>query len=679
MGISLRFQQIEILFTNRSSSNPDTTSRTNKRNKMSSVIAIAIAAAPAAAAVEECMVCCEPYNKRSHVEVVCEYADCKYKVCIGCVRAYLITSINEPHCMQCNKVWSPDFQVTALKSSWMNGAYRQHRKQLLVDIEISKLPETMEAAARMKAINGVHKLLLTLYEQHTQIKHKYTIMRQQHPVVYNARGRAEINEEVKIIDRIERQELTHVLTQIAECNQRIGDLQHPYAGDADGSGKTEKRVFTMPCPANECKGMLSTQYKCGICELFACPECHEMIGDSKTAEHTCDPNNVASAQAIKKETKQCPGCPNRIYRIEGCSQMWCTGCHTAFDWNTGRVVKSQQLHNPHWVEYQRNRQNGEAPMRAPGDIPCGGIVSLADLRFIDNKILEIKKGLLKEMVRTYAEVSVDDLEKYNACDLVKTFLPTVYKLVEGVSRNDVRIIREQLQHEENFERERCLYILDSMTKDELAAVVYMKNVQRAKTTRVLHVYELFIAVGIDVFNDIRNSELTGMAFINRALEKMIELNALRLHCNGLFAQVSHIYNLSTPFLNTSWTLGHQKPTQKIIKEMLAEKAEQTKLAFVTPEWLTHTNSKTLTTVLEKREQEIMVAIADAEVAEETAKVAEKAIEIAIQRAKEASEYAATMRIRAENVKSYVEKAKAKAKANAIAASASAAPTPIVIE
>jgi hypothetical protein len=46
--------------------------------------------------------------------------------------------------------------------------------------------------------------------------------------------------------------------------------------------------------------------------------------------------------------------------------MWCTQCHTAFNWRTGRIESN--VHNPHYFEWLR--RNGNAVPRNPLDNPC---------------------------------------------------------------------------------------------------------------------------------------------------------------------------------------------------------------------------------------------------------------------------------------------------------------------
>jgi hypothetical protein len=129
--------------------------------------------------------------------------------------------------------------------------------------------------------------------------------------------------------------------------------------------ENERKRFIMKCQVANCPGFLSTQYKCGVCDVYTCADCLDVIEDD---DHKCKPENIESAKLIKKETKPCPTCATRIYKIDGCDQMWCVDCKTAFSWITGQVTNSK-IHNPHYYEYLRQTQ-GSVP-RDPDDIPNG--------------------------------------------------------------------------------------------------------------------------------------------------------------------------------------------------------------------------------------------------------------------------------------------------------------------
>ena len=136
----------------------------------------------------------------------------------------------------------------------------------------------------------------------------------------------------------------------------------------------QRREFIMKCADEGCRGFLSSGYKCGTCEKWTCSQCLVVVGADKDAEHTCDPNTVETAKAIKADTRPCPKCGTRIFKIDGCDQMWCVmeGCGTAFSWNSGHVVTGT-VHNPHYYEWLRRNGGGAAPAREVGDIPCGGL------------------------------------------------------------------------------------------------------------------------------------------------------------------------------------------------------------------------------------------------------------------------------------------------------------------
>jgi hypothetical protein len=130
-----------------------------------------------------------------------------------------------------------------------------------------------------------------------------------------------------------------------------------------------ERRFIRGCPKEDCKGYLSSGWKCGLCEEHVCSKCHIPIGIKMDDEHICDEDVAATAQLIASESKPCPGCKINIYKIDGCNQMWCTQCKTPWDWKSGRI--ETKVHNPHYFEYLRSRGQGGGAQRNPNEVRCG--------------------------------------------------------------------------------------------------------------------------------------------------------------------------------------------------------------------------------------------------------------------------------------------------------------------
>lgn len=147
--------------------------------------------------------------------------------------------------------------------------------------------------------------------------------------------------------------------------------------DVDGSesDSEEKEEKTEVAPAEEVKeGEVSlTTIK------------RKAKSDAKLLGHVCDEKTLETVKLLASDTKSCPTCTTLITKIDGCDQMWCTQCQTAFSWNTNEIVKGR-VHNPHYYEYQRQLHNG-APPREPGDNPCAqGLPQLWDV--MDNTLGE---------------------------------------------------------------------------------------------------------------------------------------------------------------------------------------------------------------------------------------------------------------------------------------------------
>jgi hypothetical protein len=186
---------------------------------------------------------------------------------------------------------------------------------------------------------------------------------------------------------------------------------------AEGAGeRAPRREFIMKCSDETCRGFLSSAYKCGTCEKWTCSQCLVGIGPDKDATHVCNPDTLATAKTIKAETRPCPKCATRIFKIDGCDQMWCVmdGCNTAFSWQSGTVIVGT-IHNPHYYEWLR-RQGGGAPAREVGDIPCGGLPTIQQLMSYmrDSYLSGGERDTLYEIHRNLRELIEMRLRDYPA-------------------------------------------------------------------------------------------------------------------------------------------------------------------------------------------------------------------------------------------------------------------------
>lgn len=451
---------------------------------------------------DACNICCEKFNKSTQKPIICGFGDCNFECCKTCTRTYLMGTTADPHCMNCKKGWDDKFIIKNLNKTFYDKEYKNHRKELLMERELSKLPETMIFAERHKKI---------LIEQ------------EKDKIVYSKIK--ELNKQVKKLQE-ERKGILTTINSIKDGNDVT----------------TERKKFVMSCRNDTCRGYLSTQYKCDLCEMFTCPDCLELIGLNKNIEHTCNPDNIASAVMIKKETKGCPSCGVRIFKISGCSQMWCTECKVAFDYNTGKV-DTGVIHNPHYYTHMAQHNNGDAP-RNPGDVLCGGLISF---RHMQNSIFKV-------------------IKLHNTDDILIKSLATIYYNISHITYFELPRYRRNVRNLENTEDIRIKYILGEIDKKEVGTKIYQIDIKRKVTNTFLQIIELISVVAIENFNILYNASLkketaglkTPKDYYNFVEDKIVILNNLRVYCNEEFSKISTTYNRTVMFIDDNWAIQQKK-------------------------------------------------------------------------------------------------------------------------
>ena len=479
----------------------------------------------------DCGVCCEKFNKSSHKPIECGW--CEFLVCTSCTQRFLLDLPDTPQCMNCKHVWNREFLESKLTKTFINGALKKHREEVLYEIEKGLLPETQpHAEARAAVLN----FEIERKKYNTELKTIRTTL------FDNA-----LKQPIITIERLENDKKLNIRAAILKVKIKYLDsMRQLTLGQNNGmrliEATTEKRAFIKPCPAADCRGFLSTAWKCGLCDTRVCSKCHEIkkseddedttddtegegsstnpnSSKSKKPVHVCKPENLATVEALIKDSKPCPRCGSLIQKIEGCSQMFHTplsgGCGAIFDWNTLRLHTDGAVHNPHWYEYQRHLNGGNIP-RQVGDVPCGGAPTLNELlrnagRCSDDKEITLK---LSNIHRSYHHNQFVELPHY-AVNVV----------------NDNRDLRIN-------------YLLKVIDEKKFKRTIQQREKAREKKTHIHQVMTMYLGALADILNRIVQAPN-----LDALMECVTEIDGLVEYTNTSFENISKIYDCVKTFVS----------------------------------------------------------------------------------------------------------------------------------
>jgi hypothetical protein len=279
-----------------------------------------------------------------------------------------------------------------------------------------------------------------------------------------------------------------------------------------GTTPEKQKIYLQGCPQEECRGLINSNGRCEVCDHRICKKCRETL----TKKHVCDPNTVATVKKLVSTTKNCPSCHTPIYRIEGCDQMFCTSCHTAFSWSTGRV-ETGVVHNPHYFEWQRSiSTNGEIP-RTPGDDPCGGAPNYEYLRRVSH-LIDKQSQILGHMF-------------------------------DFVGDRRVRSIQNQIEDCQNILKEyRYRFVIQDLTEGEWIKRIKTQNHNINTLSFHQRIFESLGAILTEILNQF---QMDVSATVSRKKRRIVskrfweEMERVRLFINEVFLQEGH-RNCFTP-------------------------------------------------------------------------------------------------------------------------------------
>ncbi len=430
---------------------------------------------------ELCIICANSFTKKTRSKITCAY--CSFDACKECCQTYLLNE-STPKCMnsECNREWTRLFLSESFPVSFINGAYKKHREELLFNNERALLPATQ-------------------------------------PIVERELAKRRIQAEIEVV----RNKMIELNRQYSQLYNNLSNLRYTNRVDV------ERAVFVRACPDSECRGFLSTQWKCGICEKWACSTCHEIKGLVRDVEHTCNPENVATAELLSQDTKPCPQCRARIFKIDGCDQMWCTQCHTAFSWRTGRI--ENVVHNPHYYEWLRRTNNGNVP-RNPNDNPCGG-----GNRMINHVFTAEVRRIISQKARADNGSFMNTSDRRIFDKKVEYFIEICRSITHI---HQVEIPRYDYNYLLNNQAWRVKYMLNEITEEKFKTVVQQNDKKHQKNREIHNLLQMFHDSCTDILFRLREKmESNDWKF---EMDILNEINPLIDYVNECFGDISRTYN-----------------------------------------------------------------------------------------------------------------------------------------
>jgi hypothetical protein len=384
---------------------------------------------------------------------------------------HLVNNYVEAHCMNCRKEWDRKILTTYFPSCFVNKTYKHFREKLLWEKEKSLLPATQ-------------------------------------PIVEEIMQAERNKKKAQVLE----EEIFGIEDTIRELNKEIEGRKRmikEYRRTFRVSERQSNVLFIRKCPSTDCRGFLNSQWRCGICERWTCPQCNEIKGMIRDdPEHICKEENLETARLLRMDTKHCPTCATPIFKIEGCDQMFCTQCQTSFSWRTGRI-ETGQIHNPHYFEYMRKHRREID--RNPNDILCGR---------------ELNENFILTLEDTLDDNLIED-------DIVNHIL-TVCQRTSHIQRMELpRYANMGMQTNEDL---RVAYLRNTISEEDFKKIIQRKEKDIQKKHEMYNILHMFVQCVTDILYRILHSTDK-----DEILVCVQEIHTLRMYANESMLTVSNVF------------------------------------------------------------------------------------------------------------------------------------------
>ena len=436
-----------------------------------------------------CPVCCSNYNQSTRKKVVCPYntenkdekgepKPCRYECCKECIRAYITHSNVEACCMQCNTLYGRDFMIENLSRNWTDGVYKKKLEVILGEREISRCVDVM-----------------VLAENYMQIPHLEGRLRQ-------------VN-----------QSLMRLLTQRRELEKTL-KCYKTYVLPED---QKAKKKYIQKCFKSGCMGFLDQKWSCGLCNTVTCRHCREIMEPDEFKDHVCKEEDKKNIAMITKDTKSCPGCGEMIHKIDGCDQMWCVECKTAWSWKSGEVEKGR-IHNPHYYAYLRTQNNPANHERKRGEFPHAQFWATF---------------VCKSRIPNHSIPS-------SHCPLYSVLM-SLHRYALHLQHYTIRSMQRKIEHLEEVSKvNRIMFLAKKYTKENLVKQTMQDHTVKTMEMEVLNTFSFFNRVLREKITEIYDNNPDGTCVMTNAqvvaTKKVLEeIERVRMTVNIELARISYRY------------------------------------------------------------------------------------------------------------------------------------------
>lgn len=287
-----------------------------------------------------CNICCHKFTTKLRHPIKCDYEDCRAIICLQCFRRFLIMEDSEQECMACKNPISTEFIFMHTPK-----VFRKEYIKKVVERDIAK-----------------ERVLLKATQERMDARAKSKILSSRIIALFSHLKRYKNDEEMVMLCR--------------------DSMNEKYKLDNDILNKSDDEINNVStcffCPLNICSGLVKNG-RCSECKKIICSKCRE----ERSVDHECNKEQLATIKLLKRDSKPCPSCKAPIYKIDGCDQMFCTKCKTAFSWRTLNIQRGL-IHNPHYHEYMTQLNTGNGNVLIGINDPCG--------EELDNTLREMVKN-----------------------------------------------------------------------------------------------------------------------------------------------------------------------------------------------------------------------------------------------------------------------------------------------